>query len=110
MFIQIFYLLLKVFFPIYYILVYVLQQGMRFSIAVDGKTRGYILEVFDGHFELPNLGPIGNRQSRTFSMSLESKNSFHIHLAKGSRIVKIHILVISLFNPFVMPSVPCRYR
>ncbi|XP_023937248.2 homogentisate 1,2-dioxygenase [Bicyclus anynana] len=37
----------------------VIQQGMRFSVAVNGPTRGYILEVFDGHFKLPDLGPIG---------------------------------------------------
>ncbi|XP_041982352.1 homogentisate 1,2-dioxygenase [Aricia agestis] len=37
----------------------VIQQGMRFAVHVDGPTRGYILEVFDGHFKLPDLGPIG---------------------------------------------------
>ncbi|KAJ1725905.1 hypothetical protein LPJ61_005561 [Coemansia biformis] len=38
----------------------VIQRGMRFSVALpDGPSRGYILEVFDGHFELPDLGPIG---------------------------------------------------
>ena len=37
----------------------VLQQGMRFSVAVSGETRGYVLEVFNSHFQLPNLGPIG---------------------------------------------------
>ncbi|XP_015524794.2 homogentisate 1,2-dioxygenase [Neodiprion lecontei] len=37
----------------------VIQQGMRFSITVLGPSRGYILEVFDNHFQLPNLGPIG---------------------------------------------------
>lgn len=37
----------------------VIQQGMRFSVDVTGPTRGYILEVFDGHFKLPDLGPIG---------------------------------------------------
>ncbi|XP_012284816.1 homogentisate 1,2-dioxygenase [Orussus abietinus] len=37
----------------------VIQQGMRFSITVFGPSRGYILEVFDNHFQLPNLGPIG---------------------------------------------------
>ena len=31
----------------------------RFSIEVTGPTRGYILEVYDTHFQLPNLGPIG---------------------------------------------------
>ncbi|XP_051737953.1 homogentisate 1,2-dioxygenase isoform X1 [Ctenopharyngodon idella] len=37
----------------------VIQQGMRFSVDVFGETRGYILEVFGAHFELPDLGPIG---------------------------------------------------
>lgn len=37
----------------------VIQQGMRFSVRVSGPTRGYILEVYDGHFKLPDLGPIG---------------------------------------------------
>ncbi|CAG7699886.1 unnamed protein product [Allacma fusca] len=37
----------------------VIQQGMRFSIKVRGPTRGYVLEVFGTHFELPYLGPIG---------------------------------------------------
>ena len=37
-----------------------LQQGMRFSVQVCGPSRGYILEVFDTHFQLPNLGPIGS--------------------------------------------------
>lgn len=37
----------------------VIQHGMRFSVEVDGPSRGYILEVYDGHFELPSLGAIG---------------------------------------------------
>lgn len=37
----------------------VIPQGVRFSVAVEGPTRGYILEVYDGHFKLPDLGPIG---------------------------------------------------
>lgn len=37
----------------------VIQQGIRFSVDVFGETRGYILEVFGAHFELPDLGPIG---------------------------------------------------
>lgn len=37
----------------------VVQQGMRFSVTVFGPSRGYILEVFDDHFQLPELGPIG---------------------------------------------------
>ncbi|KAM4700182.1 homogentisate 1,2-dioxygenase-like [Discoglossus pictus] len=37
----------------------VVQQGMRFSVEVFGESRGYVLEVFGAHFELPDLGPIG---------------------------------------------------
>lgn len=39
--------------------VFFYQQGMRFSIEVKGPSRGYVLEVYDNHFQLPNLGPIG---------------------------------------------------
>lgn len=38
----------------------VIQRGMRFSVALpNGPARGYVLEVFGGHFTLPDLGPIG---------------------------------------------------
>ena len=34
---------------------------MRFSVGLQdtNAARGYVLEVFSGHFELPDLGPIG---------------------------------------------------
>lgn len=38
----------------------VVQQGIRFAVGVpDGPSRGYVCEVFGGHFQLPELGPIG---------------------------------------------------
>jgi homogentisate 1,2-dioxygenase len=37
----------------------VIQRGIKFSVDVDGPSRGYILEVFSGHFIIPDLGPIG---------------------------------------------------
>ena len=40
----------------------VIPRGIKFSVdptAADGIARGYILEVYAGHFELPSLGPIG---------------------------------------------------
>mmetsp|Transcript_17303 Transcript_17303/g.18044 ORF Transcript_17303/g.18044 Transcript_17303/m.18044 type:complete len:436 (+) Transcript_17303:145-1452(+) len=37
----------------------VIQRGIKFSVDVDGPVRGYILEVFSGHFVIPDLGPIG---------------------------------------------------
>lgn len=41
----------------------VLPRGITFSIHVNSKTsvnRGYVLEVYKGHFVLPELGPIGS--------------------------------------------------
>lgn len=41
----------------------VVQQGIRFAVGVpDGPSRGYVCEVFGGHFQLPELGPIGERK------------------------------------------------
>lgn len=38
----------------------VMPRGIRFSVSLpDGPSRGYILEVFNGRYELPDLGPIG---------------------------------------------------
>ncbi|KAH8925787.1 homogentisate 1,2-dioxygenase [Atractiella rhizophila] len=38
----------------------VIQRGIRFKILLpDGPSRGYIQEVFGGHYELPELGPLG---------------------------------------------------
>jgi homogentisate 1,2-dioxygenase len=39
----------------------VIPRGIKFSVNLMSgeKARGYVLEVFEGHFELPSLGPIG---------------------------------------------------
>ena len=37
----------------------VIQRGMRFCVEIKETSRGYVCEVYNGHFELPNLGPIG---------------------------------------------------
>lgn len=38
----------------------VIPRGIRFQVSVDGPSRGYVLEIFGGHFQLPDLGPIGS--------------------------------------------------
>ena len=39
----------------------VVPRGIKFSVTLlDGKSRGYITEVFKGHFVIPDLGPIGS--------------------------------------------------
>ena len=37
----------------------VIQQGIKFSVNIFEPSRGYICEVFNGHYKLPDLGPIG---------------------------------------------------
>ncbi|KAI8467072.1 MAG: homogentisate 1,2-dioxygenase-domain-containing protein [Monoraphidium minutum] len=38
----------------------VVQRGIRFAVELmDGPARGYVLEIFQGRFTLPDLGPIG---------------------------------------------------
>lgn len=37
----------------------VIQRGLKFSVDVEQQARGFICEIFKGHFELPDLGPIG---------------------------------------------------
>ncbi|KAJ3193239.1 hypothetical protein HK101_005175 [Irineochytrium annulatum] len=39
----------------------VIPRGIRFAVFLpDGPSRGYVLETFDRHWELPDLGPIGS--------------------------------------------------
>jgi len=38
----------------------VMPRGLRWSVNVDGPSRGYICEVVGRHYKLPDLGPIGS--------------------------------------------------
>ncbi|CAH0058341.1 unnamed protein product [Clonostachys solani] len=39
----------------------VIPRGIKFRVGLpSGQIRGYILELYDGHFKLPELGPIGS--------------------------------------------------
>ncbi|KAH6887457.1 homogentisate-dioxygenase [Thelonectria olida] len=39
----------------------VIPRGIRYRVDLpQGPSRGYILELFEGHFQLPELGPIGS--------------------------------------------------
>lgn len=68
----------------------VIQQGFRFSVDLpDGPSRGYIVDVYSGHFQLPDLGPIGNRLSicekvaRHYAMSSQLLSWFQRAGANG---------------------------
>jgi len=39
----------------------VIPRGVRYRVTLpEGPVRGYILELYQGHFQLPELGPIGS--------------------------------------------------
>jgi len=38
----------------------VIPRGIKFQVMISEASRGYAVEVFSGHFELPGLGPIGS--------------------------------------------------
>jgi len=39
----------------------VIPRGIRYRVTLpNGPVRGYILELYQGHFQLPELGPIGS--------------------------------------------------
>ena len=53
----------------------VIPRGVRHRVALpSGPARGYICELFQGHFRLPELGPIG-------SCSLANQRDFQIPTA-----------------------------
>lgn len=39
--------------------IFVIPRGVKFAVEVDGPSSGWMTEVFKGHFQLPDLGPIG---------------------------------------------------
>jgi homogentisate 1,2-dioxygenase len=39
----------------------VVPRGVKFSVEVDGPTRGYLCENYGAAFRLPELGPIGSQ-------------------------------------------------
>ena len=49
-------------------------RGMKFKVAVDGPSRGYVCENYGAHFRLPELGPIG-------SQGLAQKRDFQVPVA-----------------------------
>ena len=56
----------------------VIPRGIRYHVALPhGPVRGYILELYQGHFQLPELGPLG-------SFSLANSRDFQIPVADFS--------------------------
>ena len=60
----------------------VIPRGIRYRVTLpDGAARGYICELYQGHFQLPELGPIG-------SCSLANARDFQVPTAHFEGSVK----------------------
>ena len=95
------------------------QQGQRFAVSVEGPSRGYVLEVFDGHFQLPNLGPIGESNAATIvvcvvgsvgdvmPLSLPSLLPFFLslHSTHSTSLLSLSP-TLPLLPPSIQPSLP----
>lgn len=44
----------------------IIQRGIQFSVSISEPSRGYICEVYNGHFRIPDLGPIGKFLNTNF--------------------------------------------
>ena len=65
----------------------VIPRGIRYRVTLpEGPVRGYILELYQGHFHLPELGPIGSNclaNARDFQAPIayfdeDTTNAWHI--------------------------------
>ena len=59
----------------------VIPRGVRYNVSLpNGPVRGYILELYHGHFQLPELGPIGSNglaNARDFQAPVASFTEDH---------------------------------
>ncbi|KAG0652769.1 Homogentisicase [Hyphodiscus hymeniophilus] len=65
----------------------VIPRGIRYQVMLpEGPVRGYILELYQGHFQLPELGPIGSNslanardfQAPVASYDFDVETTWHI--------------------------------
>lgn len=62
----------------------VLPRGTRYRVELpDGPVRGYILELYQGHFQLPELGPIGSQGLAQFPRFPNPRCGLHCRHGNG---------------------------
>lgn len=71
----------------------VMPRGVKFSVELTKPIRGYICEVFKGHFKLPDLGPIG-------ANGLANPRDFEIPVAFYENNETDHIVIIYISNNY----------
>lgn len=77
----------------------VIPRGVRFRVRLpQQQARGYILETYTGHFELPELGPIG-------SNCLANDRDFEVPVACYEDIEEEHRLVAKYNGQFFQAKI-----
>lgn len=71
----------------------VIPRGIKFSIDLTEASRGYVAELFKGHFEIPSLGPIG-------ANGLANPRDFLVPVAAFEDDDSLHTVVIKFMNKF----------
>ncbi|KAK7227988.1 hypothetical protein V2G26_000158 [Clonostachys chloroleuca] len=70
----------------------VLPRGIRYRVDLpEGPARGYILELYQGHFILPELGPIG-------SNCLANPRDFQIPVADYTQDTETEWTIVTKYN------------
>ncbi|EDO04390.1 hypothetical protein SS1G_06873 [Sclerotinia sclerotiorum 1980 UF-70] len=70
----------------------VIPRGIRYRVELpEGPVRGYILELYSGHFQLPELGPIG-------SNCLANARDFQAPVANFEENTNGQFKILSKFN------------
>ena len=70
----------------------VIPRGIRYRVTLpEGPVRGYILELYQGHFHLPELGPIG-------SNGLANARDFQAPVAYFEEDTESEYTLVSKFN------------
>jgi homogentisate 1,2-dioxygenase len=85
----------------------VIPRGVKFSVSIVEELnlegvegcRGYVAEVFQGHFELPGLGPIG-------ANGLANPRDFHAPVASFEDVEEPHMLVNKFQNKLFSATLP----
>jgi homogentisate 1,2-dioxygenase len=68
-----------------------IPRGVRYNVSLpSGPVRGYCLELYQGHFQLPELGPIG-------SDGLAHPSDFQVPVAAFEEIVDKEFTIVSKF-------------
>ena len=86
----------------------VIPRGIKYNVSLpDGPARGYALELYQGHFNLPELGPIGTNglaNARDFQVPVASfSEDFGATAHDGN---SSYIITVKFNNDFFQTSQP----